>query len=354
MIAPVLGLETTCDETSAAVLDGYGRIAGLVVHSQDMHGVYGGVVPELAARDHLKRIEPVVAAALREAGVSRRELRAVAVAAGPGLAGALLVGVTWSRATAFALGVPFVPVHHMEGHLFAPLLEDPEAVPPFVALLVSGGHTMLLWVPEWGRYLLLGQTRDDAAGEAFDKIGKLLGLPYPGGPAVESAAAKGDARRYAFPRPLTKHSADTPWKDRFDFSFSGLKTSVARTVARLEQDSAVADREVPHLAAAAQEAIVEVLASKTLDAADAAGCRRVLLGGGVSANSALRKRIRAGLGADGRLFAGSLRLSTDNGAMIARAGQFRLELGCMGGMNDAAARVPLPGVVSWAPVSAQN
>jgi len=363
VIGPVLGLETTCDETSAAVVDSDGHIAGLVVHSQDMHDVYGGVVPELAARDHLKRIEPVVAAALREAGVTRRELRAVAVAAGPGLAGALLVGVTWSRATAFALGVPFVPVHHMEGHLFAPVLEDAEAEPPFVALLVSGGHTMLLWVPEWGRYLLLGQTRDDAAGEAFDKIGKLLGLPYPGGPAVESAAAGGDARRYTFPRPLTKLSSDAPWRDRFDFSFSGLKTSVARTVARLKQDSAaegseasgqVIENEAPHLAAAAQEAIVAVLASKTLDAADATGCRRVLLGGGVSANAALRERIREGLGADGRLFAGSPRLSTDNGAMIARAGQFRLELGCMGGMNDAAATVPLPGVVSWAPVPAQN
>ena len=350
MTGPVLGVETTCDETSAAVLDADGRIASLVVHSQDVHQVYGGVVPELAARDHLRRIEPVVEAALREADIGRHDLQAVAVAAGPGLIGALLVGVAWSRATAFALGAPLVPVHHMEGHLFGPVLEDPEAEPPFVALLVSGGHTLLVWAPEWGRYFLLGQTRDDAAGEAFDKVGKLLGLPYPGGPAIEAAAAGGDPRRYAFPRPLASSSGKRGDPGRFDFSFSGLKTAVVRAVG----GSLPSAGERAHLAASFQEAAVDVLARKTLDAADAVGCRRVLVGGGVSANLALKARIRDGLGSRGRLFAGSPRVSLDNGAMIARAGQFRLELGDFGGMDEAAASAPLPSMVPWAPAPSQN
>ena len=363
MIGPVLGIETTCDETSAAVLDGRGEIASLVIHSQDVHRLHGGVVPELAARDHLRRIEPVVDAALREAEIDRLDLQAVAVAAGPGLVGALLVGVAWSRATAYVLDVPLVPVHHMEGHLFGPLLEDPDAVPPFVALLVSGGHTMLTWVPEWGRYFLLGQTRDDAAGEAFDKVGKLLGLSYPGGPAVEAAAAGGDPQRYAFPRPLAAASGKPGAPGRFDFSFSGLKTAVVRAVSRLEGDAAPTDNsatgksatgERAHLAASFQEAAVDVLARKTLDAVDAVGCRRVLIGGGVSANRAIRARIQDGLGPRGRLFAGSPRVSLDNGAMIARAGQFRLELGDFGGMNEAAASAPLPGMVPWEPSPRPN
>ena len=354
MIGPILGIETTCDETSAAVLDREGRIAGLVVHSQDVHRVHGGVVPELAARDHLRRIEPVVAATLAEAGVARRELKAVAVAAGPGLIGPLLVGTSWSRATAFALGVPLIPVHHMEGHLFAPLLEDPDATPPFVALLVSGGHTLLLWAPEWGRYFLMGRTRDDAAGEAFDKVAKLLGLPYPGGPAIEREASGGDPTRYRFPRPLVgKRQAP----DRFDFSFSGLKTAVGRAVAGLAEEPGASPEparlaeERPHLAAAFQEAAVDALAAKTLDAAQAVGCRRVLLGGGVSANRALRERVRAGLGDGGRVFASSPRLALDNGAMIARAGQFRHEFGSFGAMDQAAARAEIPGAEPWEPDS---
>ena len=348
MTAPILGIETTCDETSAAVLDEQGTILGMVIHSQDVHRVYGGVVPELAARDHLKRIEPVVAAALRDAGVRRRDLRAIAVAAGPGLIGALLVGVTWSRAAAFALGIPMVPVHHMEGHLFGPVLEDSEAVPPFVALLVSGGHTLLLWVPEWGRYFLFGQTRDDAAGEAFDKVGKLLGLPYPGGPAIE-AAATGDPGRYSFPRPMMRAKDE----GSFDFSFSGLKTAVGRTVVSLEETDSV-EVERPHLAASFQEAVIDVLAGKTLAAMGAVGCDRVLLGGGVAANGALRARMRAGIGRCGRLFAGSPRLSMDNGAMIARAGQFRLRAGSFGGLEGAVASVPIPGMLPWSPVLRQD
>ena len=350
MIGPVLGIETTCDETSAAVLDKKGTIRGLVIHSQDVHRVYGGVVPELAARDHVRRIEPVVAAALREAEVERRQLRAIAVAAGPGLIGALLVGVSWGRAAAFALGVPWIPVHHMEGHLFGPVLEDPDAVPPFVALLVSGGHTLLLWVPEWGRYFLVGQTRDDAAGEAFDKVGKLLGLPYPGGPAVQAAAVPGDPDRYAFPRPMMRPKAGSAGGVPLDFSFSGLKTAVAQTVARLEENGEVED-ERAHLAASFQEAVVDVLVRKTLAAMEAVGCDRLLLGGGVSANGPLRARFREGLGTRGRLFVGSPRVSLDNGAMIARAGQFRAEHRSFGDLDDARASVPIPGMVPWTPAT---
>ena len=381
MTGPILGIETTCDETSAAVLDEHGSILGLVIHSQDVHRVHGGVIPELAARDHLRRIEPVVAAALREAGMRRRDLGAIAVAAGPGLIGALLVGVTWARAAAVALGIPLVPVHHMEGHLFGPVLEDPDAVPPFVALLVSGGHTLLLWVPEWGRYFLLGETRDDAAGEAFDKVARIMGLPYPGGPEIEAVAASGDPARYAFPRPLLKKGSARakrrarsgtgrhPTPGAFDFSFSGLKTAVARTVAELADEEppgaapagsstqgpepatprtrVAAER--PHLAASFQEAVVDVLAGKTLAAVAATGCNRVLVGGGVAANRALKARIGAGIAPDGRLFAGSPRLSMDNGAMIARAGRFRLRAGDFGGLAQAAASTPIPGVLPWSP-----
>ena len=349
MTRPILGIETTCDETSAAVLDEHGTILGLVIHSQDVHRVYGGVVPELAARDHLRRIEPVVEAALGEAGVGRGDLGAIAVAAAPGLIGALLVGVTWSRAAALALGIPCVPVHHMEGHLFGPVLEDPDAVPPFVALLVSGGHTLLLWVPEWGRYHLLGETRDDAAGEAFDKVARIVGLSYPGGPAIERAAAQGDPGRYRFPRPLLKKKGGTGSggggrAGAFDFSFSGLKTAVARTVAEVE---ARLEAERPHLAASFQEAVVDVLAGKTLAAAEAVGCDRVLLGGGVAANRALKARIREGIGSGGRLFAASPRLSMDNGAMIARAGLYRLQHGDFGGLAEAAASAPIPGILAY-------
>lgn len=385
MTGPILGIETTCDETSAAVLDRRGAILSLVIHSQDVHRIHGGVVPELAARDHLRRIEPVVAAALGEAGARRRDLGAVAVAAGPGLIGALLVGVTWARAAAFALGVPLLPVHHMEGHLFGPVLEDPDAVPPFVALLVSGGHTQLLWAPAWGRYFLMGETRDDAAGEAFDKVAGILGLQYPGGPAIESAAASGDPARYAFPRPLLRRRGARakrgrarrgggPAPGRFDFSFSGLKTAVARTVAGLaddgrpgaepaagdgEEEGPVPPRsrlaaERPHLAASFQEAVVDVLAGKTLAAVAATGCNRVLVGGGVAANRALKARIAEGVAPDGRVFAASPRLSMDNGAMIARAGLFRLRSGDFGGLLEATARAPIPGVLPWSPGSCDD
>ncbi len=349
MIGPVLGIETSCDETSAGVVSKQGELRSLVVRSQDVHRRYGGVVPELASRDHLSRIDQVVDEALDRANLTRGELRAVAATVTPGLIGPLLVGSVWARAFSFALDVPFVPVHHMEGHLFAPLLEDSRAEPPYVALLVSGGHTMLLWVPSQGDYFLMGQTRDDAAGEAFDKVARLLELPYPGGPEIEMSAKRGEAGRYSFPRPMLRARG----KARFDFSFSGLKTAVARVANELRAaapagaESSRLERERPHVARGFQDAAIDVLATKTIAAARANQTNRVLLSGGVSANKALADRLRAELGGDGRLFVSTPKLAMDNGAMIARAAQFRLTPGVP--VEDVCARsaAPLTGVRDW-------
>ncbi|MFQ5536785.1 MAG: tRNA (adenosine(37)-N6)-threonylcarbamoyltransferase complex transferase subunit TsaD [Gemmatimonadota bacterium] len=341
----VLGVETSCDETSAAVLDGENRILGHVIHSQDVHEIYGGVVPELAARAHLQKLDSVVARALDEAGVRAGEVDIFGVTAGPGLIGALLVGVGWTKAAAWALGRPVVPVHHMEAHLFAPSLEDSEAEPPFVALLVSGGHTLLLHVEAWGRYRLLGRTRDDAAGEAFDKVAKLLGLPYPGGPEIEKLAAQGDPARHRLPRPMLRRNQKPGDADFYDFSFSGLKTAVVERVEAIRSRGAL-HRERAHLAAAFQEAAVDVLVSKTLRAVEETACPRVLVGGGVSANTRLREEFRLRLGEDGRLFHASPRLSLDNGAMVARAARFRFERGEAADLNlSASANLPFPGLV---------
>jgi N6-L-threonylcarbamoyladenine synthase len=340
----LLGLETSCDETSAAVLRGERELLGHVILSQDVHKVYGGVVPELAARAHLQRIDEVVDAALAQAAVGMRDLDAVAVTAGPGLIGPLLVGVSWAKAAAFALERPLVAVHHMEAHLFGPALEDADAQPPFVALLVSGGHTMLLDVPEWGRYELLGETRDDAAGEAFDKVAKLLGLGYPGGPAIERLAREGNAARFTLPRPMVRGGQTPADDDWYDFSFSGLKTAVVTLVRSLEPAGRI-DGERPNVAAAFQEAAVDVLVTKTMRAVDHTGCRRVLLGGGVSANRALREEMAARLGPEGRVHFASPRLSLDNGAMVARAGLFRLGRGERAAPDASAdAALPFPGL----------
>jgi len=342
----ILGLETSCDETSAAVLRGPNEILGHVILSQDEHELYGGVVPEIAARAHLQKVDDVVDEALERAGVGAEELDAVAVTAGPGLIGALLVGVSWAKAFAFGLDRPVVGVHHMEAHLFGPVLEDPEAEPPFVGLLVSGGHTLLLHAGEWGSYTLLGRTRDDAAGEAFDKVAKLLGLPYPGGPAVERLAREGDPAAVELPRPML-HGGQRPDEDAyFDFSFSGLKTAVAHRVRGLEDEGRL-ESERAHVAAAFQEAVVDVLTAKTLRAVRATGCERVLVGGGVSANGSLRRSLEEALPPGGRLFRASPRLSLDNGAMVARAGLFRLERGEGGGLElSARADLPFPGLES--------
>ena len=345
----VLGIETSCDETSAAVLRGERELLGHVILSQDIHRVYGGVVPEIAARSHLRAIDDVVRGALTEAGVALEDVSAVAATAGPGLIGALLVGLTWAKALAFGLGRPFVPVHHMEAHVFATQLEHAAASPPFVALLVSGGHTMLLWVPEWGHYELLGETRDDAAGEAFDKVAKILGLSYPGGPAIQRAAAEGDARAYRFPRPMLAANQTPGQEAYYEFSFSGLKTSVLTRVRELEARGEL-ERERANVAASFQAAVVDVLVRKTMRAVGEFACPRVVLGGGVAASKALREGLATALPAAGELFAPSLRLATDNAAMIARAGCFRWQRGEVGAWSTTArADLPFPGLVRRCP-----
>ena len=341
----ILGLETSCDETSAAVLKAPDTLKGHVIYSQDEHILYGGVVPEIAARAHIQRIDEVVDRALVEAGCTLSDIDAVAVTAGPGLIGALLVGVCWAKAAAFGLGRPLVAVHHMEAHLFAPSLENPDAVPPFVALLVSGGHTLLLHVPEWGTYHWLGQTRDDAAGEAFDKVARLLGMPYPGGPAIEAAASRGDEKRYRFPRPMLRRNQRPGDDDFYDFSFSGLKTAVVTVVREIEEDRPL-DPERENVAASFQAAVVDVLTEKTMRAVEEMDCPRVLLGGGVAANGRLREALATRLEPDGVLLNASPRLSLDNGAMVARAGAFRLGRGEIASLDVSPdPNLPFPGLM---------
>lgn len=341
----ILGLETSCDETSAAVLKAPDTLKGHVIYSQDEHILYGGVVPEIAARAHIQRIDEVVDRALVEAGCTLSDIDAVAVTAGPGLIGALLVGVCWAKAAAFGLGRPLVAVHHMEAHLFAPSLENPDAVPPFVALLVSGGHTLLLHVPEWGTYHWLGQTRDDAAGEAFDKVARLLGMPYPGGPAIEAAASRGDEKRYRFPRPMLRRNQRPGDDDFYDFSFSGLKTAVVTVVREIEEDRPLGP-ERENVAASFQAAVVDVLTEKTMRAVEEMDCPRVLLGGGVAANGRLREALATRLEPDGVLLNASPRLSLDNGAMVARAGAFRLGRGEIASLDASPdPNLPFPGLL---------
>jgi N6-L-threonylcarbamoyladenine synthase len=341
-----LAVETSCDETSAAVLRGERELLGHVIFSQDIHRIYGGVVPELASRAHLRTVDDVVSAALGEASMELDRVGLVGVTAGPGLIGALLVGVAWGKGLAWALDRPIVGVHHMEAHLFATELEDQRAEPPFVSLLVSGGHTLLLWVPAWGEYHLLGSTRDDAAGEAFDKAAKMLGLPYPGGPAIQKVAAEGDPKRFPLPRPLYTRRAQPGDRDYFDFSFSGLKTALRERVQALQREGAF-EGAISDLAASFQEAVVEVLVAKTMRAVKQKRCPRVALGGGVANSRALRERLRQELGPRGELFAPSPRLSTDNAAMIARAAVFHYRRGEVAGLDlNAHAGLDFPGLVS--------
>ena len=341
----ILGIETSCDETSAAVLSGQGdeaELESLVILSQDVHRIFGGVVPEIASRQHLTAIVPVVERALEDASVKLDSVDAVAVTYAPGLVGALLVGVSFAKALAFGRGIPCVGVHHMEGHLFATALEHHDAVPPFTALLVSGGHTLLVDVPEWGRYQVLGRTRDDAAGEAFDKVAKLLGLPYPGGPPVEKLARTGDPSRFRFARPMLRRNQQPGDNDYFDVSFSGLKTAVLHAV----RDGSADDH--AHIARGFHDALVETLVEKTARAVEQFGRQRVVLGGGVAGNrtlvEAMRQRMRR---LDAEVFAPSSRLATDNAAMIARAGLFHYERGERAPLDlNAFASMPLPGLVS--------
>ena len=342
----VLGIETSCDETSAAVLSGSGDAAALeslVILSQDVHRVFGGVVPEIASRAHLTSIVPVVERALADA--RGESIDAVAVTNAPGLVGALLVGVSFAKSYAFARGVPVIGVHHMEGHLFATALEHPDAVPPFTALLVSGGHTLLIDVEAWGRYRLLGRTRDDAAGEAFDKVAKLLGLPYPGGPHVERVAAGADPGAYRFARPMLRRNQTPQDSEFYDVSFSGLKTAVLNAVRSRDVDL---ERDRPAIARAFQDALIETLVEKTVRAVVQHRRSRVVLGGGVAGNGTLVAAMRDRLAARGvEVFAPSARLATDNAAMIARAGLFHLERGERSGLDlNAFAAQPIPGLVA--------
>ena len=340
----VLGIETSCDETSAAILDGVGddvSLRSLVILSQDVHRIFGGVVPEIASRAHLTSIVPVVERAFADAGVDTVD--AVAVTNAPGLVGALLVGVSYAKAFAFARGVPVIGVHHMEGHLFATALEHRDAVPPFTALLVSGGHTILLDVEAWGRYRLLGKTRDDAAGEAFDKVAKLLGLPYPGGPHVERLAAASESGDFRFARPMVRRNQIPGDADFYDVSFSGLKTAVLTAV----KSSNVEESRGP-IARAFHDAIIDTLVEKTTRAARQFARSRVVLGGGVAGNATLVAAMRERFEPRGvQVFAPSARLATDNAAMIARAGLFHLERGEQSPLDlNAFSSQPIPGLVA--------
>ena len=322
----VLGIETSCDETGVAVYDtalpGAAGLRAHAVYSQiALHAEYGGVVPELASRDHVRKLLPLVRQTLAEAGLSTADLDGVAYTAGPGLVGALLVGAGTARALAWALEVPAVGVHHMEGHLLAPLMEDDPPAPPFVALLVSGGHTQLVAVEAIGRYQLLGETLDDAAGEAFDKTAKLMGLPYPGGPQLAALAEQGRPGAYRFARPMT----DRPG---LDFSFSGLKTFALNTWQLCQAEGDASEQSRADVALAFQQAVVETLTIKCRRALKQTGLNSLVIAGGVSANRALRESLQQMLGEmRGQVFYARPRFCTDNGAMIAYAGCQRLLAG---------------------------
>jgi len=312
----VLGIETSCDETGIAVYDSARGLLAHELHSQvAMHEAYGGVVPELASRDHIRHIVPLTERVVAAAGCRLVDLDGIAYTQGPGLAGALLVGASVANGLGFALGKPVVGVHHLEGHLLSPLLADPSPSFPFVALLVSGGHSQFYAVQAVGEYTLLGETLDDAAGEAFDKTAKLLGLPYPGGPALERLAALGRHGAVALPRPMLE-SGD------LNLSFSGLKTAVLNQV----RGQALSDQRRADIACAFQDAIIDVLRAKTLTALDATGMRRLVVAGGVGANQALRQRLmRAAAERAIEVYYPDLQFCTDNGAMIALVGALRLQ-----------------------------
>jgi N6-L-threonylcarbamoyladenine synthase len=325
----VLGIETSCDETSAAVVrrqNGRVTLASVVILSQDVHRIFGGVVPELASRAHVQAIIPVVDRALDQAGVDLQQLDGIAVTAGPGLIGALLVGVMYGKTLAFSLDLPLIGINHLEGHLFAPTLEDPDLNPPFIALLVSGGHTMLLDVPSWGTYRMLGQTLDDAAGEAFDKVANLLDLGYPGGAAIERLARQGQPGRFHFPAPML-HELERNGGNQYAFSFSGLKTAVLRVVRGSVHEPGLPAYTPADVARGFQDAAIQVLVAKTAHAVEASGYGTAVVGGGVACNRALVGALTERLAGQARVSVASPRLNTDNAAMIAAAGAWRLGLG---------------------------
>ncbi len=317
----ILGIETSCDETGIAIYDEQmGLLANQLYSQVKLHADYGGVVPELASRDHVRKTVPLIQAALKEAGLTAEDIDGVAYTAGPGLVGALLVGATIGRSLAFAWDVPAVAVHHMEGHLLAPMLEDNPPAFPFVALLVSGGHTQLISVTGIGQYELLGESVDDAAGEAFDKTAKLLGLDYPGGPRLSKMAQQGVEKRFVFPRPMT----DRPG---LDFSFSGLKTFAANTIAANSQgEHGIDEQTQADIARAFEDAVVDTLAIKCKRALEQTGFKHLVIAGGVSANQTLRTRLADMMRKrGGAVFYARPEFCTDNGAMIAYAGMVRLK-----------------------------
>ena len=318
----ILGLETSCDETGIAVYDSERGLLAHRLYSQiAVHAEYGGVVPELASRDHVRKALPLIREAMAEAGHEIHELEGIAYTQGPGLVGALLVGASLGRSLAWALNIPAVGVHHMEGHLLAPMLEEDRPAFPFVALLVSGGHTQLVKVDGIGQYELLGESLDDAAGEAFDKAAKMMGLPYPGGPQLAKLAQQGDESRFKFPRPMT----DRPG---LDFSFSGLKTFTRTTILELAIEGVLAEQDKADICAAFQSAVVDTLAIKCKRALKQTGLKDLVIAGGVGANIKLREQLKdmtAKLG--GQVFYPRAEFCTDNGAMIAYAGCQRLMAG---------------------------
>jgi N6-L-threonylcarbamoyladenine synthase len=326
----VLGLETSCDETGVAVFDTDRGLLAEILHSQvDLHARYGGVVPEIASRDHIRRLLPLVDEVLKDAETPRPD--GVAYTAGPGLVGALMVGAGLANGLALAWHCPIVPVHHMEAHLLAPMLEPAAPAFPFLALLVSGGHTMLVAADGLGCYRLLGTTLDDAVGEAFDKTAKLLGLGYPGGAALARLAQEGDDRAFAFPRPMLNQPG-------FDFSFSGLKTAVMLQIRACEGEGTI-DRQRPHLAASFQRAAIDTLVARTLGAARKERSNSIVVAGGVGANVILRAELARRF--QGKVFYPRPEFCTDNGAMIAIAGAFRMADAASPGQIEARARWPL-------------
>jgi N6-L-threonylcarbamoyladenine synthase len=325
----VLGIETSCDDTSAAVFDGE-RLLSNVVSTQWVHRNFGGVVPELASRSHVQMILPVIRRALEEAGVPKGGIQGVAATYGPGLAGSLLVGLSAAKAMALSLGLPFVGINHLEGHLWANFIAHPGLEPPFVALIASGGHTQLVHVVQKGTYRMLGRTRDDAAGEAFDKVGKLLKLGFPGGPAVEKSAKSGNPKAVRFPRARLDMGS-------LDFSFSGLKTAVLNHVRSIGEENA--RRTLPDIAASFQQAVVDVLVDKTLAAADQTGVQTICLAGGVAVNGKLRECLsERAAGGNHRVLFPPASLCADNGGMVAAAGHHYL----MNGITSPLTLSPVP------------
>jgi N6-L-threonylcarbamoyladenine synthase len=318
----VLGIETSCDETGVAIYDSKAGLLAETLHSQiAIHNEYGGVVPELASRDHVRKLLPMIDGVLTEAGCTKADIDGIAYTAGPGLLGALLVGATFGRTLAWAWKVPAIGVHHMEGHLLAPMLESPAPAFPFVALLVSGGHTQLVSVAGIGQYKLLGESLDDAAGEAFDKTAKLLDLDYPGGPQISRLAEQGTPGRFVFPRPMT----DRPG---LDFSFSGLKTFALTTINRHAGANGLPDAQTSaDIAWAFQEAVVDTLVIKCKRAIEQTGLKQLVIAGGVSANKRLREKLHQALAGKATVFYPRPAFCTDNGAMIAYAGCQRLLAG---------------------------